>query len=196
MNEVTTYEWERQDNETEDQYRAFLIYRDLGNQRSLVKAWKLYAPDATDNPSASFGGWSSRHKWRDRAREWDRHMQRIEDATQENEFKKVRRAEKENRLEMLNALRLTATHLANVTIGDKASLTKSSDIKNTAAVIALYLEQSRIEMGESTKGGSEITVNTKVDLSDAVASARERLQSLVAEKPRATQATRDNKLVQ
>jgi len=194
----TTYEWERQSNESEDQYRAFLIYRDLGLSRSLQKAWKQYSPDATDNPSSAFSGWSSRHKWRDRAREWDRHLQRLEDATQENEFKAVRRAEKKNRLEMLNALRLTATYLANITIGDDKKFTKSADIKNAAGVIAMYLEQSRIEMGEAVKGGQEITVNanTKVDVSDAVATARERLQSLVAEKPAKAEAARDNKLVQ
>ncbi len=196
-------DWEQQENETVRAYEAFTIYRSLGAGRTLEKAWNVYAPEGEKNlPMAdSFKNYSSKYQWVKRARAWDAHVLELEDQVLEKEAVQIKKTERNNRLDMLKVMRALAAKAANAVIDDKLSL-KPADIKNVASIVALYMEQSRIEMGErlnlTAEKSASVTINnnTSLEISDAVATAKERLQSLIAQKPTARTTSGDNERVQ
>ena len=64
--------WLRHPNETAKAYAAFRYYRDLGEQRSLVKVGQKWGEIRT-----LIERWSHEHAWVIRARLWDEHQDRI-----------------------------------------------------------------------------------------------------------------------
>ena len=64
--------WLRHPNETAKAYAAFRYYRDLGEQRSLVKVGQKWGAIRT-----LIERWSHEHAWVIRARLWDEHQDRI-----------------------------------------------------------------------------------------------------------------------
>jgi len=82
--------WDRRDDETDKAFKAFKLYRDQGEGRTIQKAWYAYAewnwgPQRADKERAKggrkaarfFEDWSSAHDWQSRARAWDRHLEKI-----------------------------------------------------------------------------------------------------------------------
>src|SRR5690349_6053620 len=72
--------WERQAGETAKQYSYFCVYRDLGPQRSIDRAWRSYSADV-GQPSGgraprSWFTWSAQRSWVDRAEQWDADQER------------------------------------------------------------------------------------------------------------------------
>ena len=66
-------------------YRAFTIYRDLGHDRTVLNAFKIWRRER-GNPvpegrkgaaNGQWSAWSSKFKWIQRARAYDRHWDRI-----------------------------------------------------------------------------------------------------------------------
>ncbi|MGW1989592.1 hypothetical protein [Embleya sp. NPDC001921] len=68
--------WERQPGESARRHGQFMTYRDLGRARTLVKAAETLtlAPGHVRNVAAE-------SRWRDRAEAWDRHLDRLYEAT-------------------------------------------------------------------------------------------------------------------
>jgi hypothetical protein len=66
-------------------FEAFVIYRDMGASRSLIRVQTEY------NKSASIFKWSSQFRWVDRCAEYDDHMDRQALVEQEEERKKLAR---------------------------------------------------------------------------------------------------------
>lgn len=66
--------WERQPDESEKAYAAFLCYRDLGTDRNVTDAYRQSQrkPDAKQ-ADGTWNKWVKKHRWRDRARGWDDH---------------------------------------------------------------------------------------------------------------------------
>ncbi len=69
--------------DTPKSYAGFAIYRDLGVNRSLDEAFKLYAGQSGKQPQISpktvpgyFKDWCSKEKWVQRAMAWDGEMSR------------------------------------------------------------------------------------------------------------------------
>lgn len=58
--------WDRRADETDPAWEAFIVYRDLGLQRSQNKAAELLAKSRQ-----MLSQWSIRHDWSDRAAAWD-----------------------------------------------------------------------------------------------------------------------------
>jgi hypothetical protein len=59
--------------ESDDEYRKFLIFRGLGPDRSMLKAYKKYAPERSAYSVS--GDWSraaKRNHWQERARAFDK----------------------------------------------------------------------------------------------------------------------------
>lgn len=197
-------EWDQQENEPDRAYAAFNIFKNIGPTRSIDKAWRIFADEVDrDKPIPTyFRGYSTKHKWADRCRAWDSHILKLEDEAFEKEAHQIRKTEKKNRLEMLKVLRALSAKAANAVIDEqKAIISKTSDIKNVASIIEMYLQQSRIEMGEraATVGASEqptVTINNNLELGDAVANAKERLQSLITQKPAPRAASGDTERLQ
>lgn len=69
--------WERQEGETPRDYGRFLIYRNMGPERSVRKA----AGVNKLKKKGQYGAWrywqqiAYRHQWNDRAREWDEYQE-------------------------------------------------------------------------------------------------------------------------
>jgi hypothetical protein len=67
--------WERQPGETPKAWRAFTIYRDLGDQRTLQRT-----ADALRQHVATIRDWSRRNGWVLRSQAWDTEQDRIRQA--------------------------------------------------------------------------------------------------------------------
>lgn len=77
--------WERQDNETPKQFEAFVVYRDMGEERSLIKVSKRL------NKSVPLlGRWSSSNNWVERCAAWDNEQDRILRQEQIKDIRKMR----------------------------------------------------------------------------------------------------------
>lgn len=78
--------WERQDGESAKRFEAFAIYRDLGEERSLIQvAQKL------NKSKTLMGRWSSENSWVERCEAWDREQDRIARQQQIKDIKKMRK---------------------------------------------------------------------------------------------------------
>lgn len=77
--------WERQDGETPKQFEAFVIYRDLGEERSLSNVAKMLGKS-----KALMERWSSANSWVERAGAWDDEKDRIARHEQIKEIRKMR----------------------------------------------------------------------------------------------------------
>lgn len=87
MTDVIT--WDRLEKETARAYRAFCVYRDMGAERSLSKVRdKLGKKSGYDRQLQE---WSSQHRWVDRARAYDDHMEVLLRAEQERRIVTARR---------------------------------------------------------------------------------------------------------
>ena len=70
--DAKVYPWERQPQEGEEAYHAFLTYRDLGPLRTLEAARvRLGRRSGYLKPLER---WSARREWRDRVGAWDEHL--------------------------------------------------------------------------------------------------------------------------
>lgn len=65
--------WERQENESEQAFEAFVVYRDMGPGRSITKV-----EQALNKARPLIGRWSSKWNWRERCRDYDNELQRQE----------------------------------------------------------------------------------------------------------------------
>ena len=88
--------WERQKGESESAYAAFLIYRDLGPNRTLELAAEWQADDANPNgtktvPISGLKKFSAKWDWVERCRAWDNHLQAERDRVMAKEAAKVER---------------------------------------------------------------------------------------------------------
>ena len=68
---------EKQSGESPQAWEAFKIYRDLGQGRSIDKAYKIYLGhhSSTKRASGRFRAWAVQHDWVDRAQAWDDYLE-------------------------------------------------------------------------------------------------------------------------
>lgn len=73
------YPWERLDNETEKQYAAFCVYRDLAAvERNIVVAFRRYTGKVDVGSAGSwFYSLAAAHNWKERAQAFDSHIERL-----------------------------------------------------------------------------------------------------------------------
>ena len=81
--------WERQQGETAQAFAAFCVYRDMGPDRSIVKAVKQMGRKPGYKTVCE--KWSRQHRWVDRAYAWEVEKDRITRETELNELKDMRR---------------------------------------------------------------------------------------------------------
>lgn len=63
--------WERQRRESDQAFRAFLHYRDAGEERSINKTAK-----ALGKTRSMIANWCGKYAWTERVREWTNHLER------------------------------------------------------------------------------------------------------------------------
>src|SRR5215218_4331160 len=93
--------WDRLENEPERAYRAFESFVSLpSGERTLVAAYRQFVgnPDAS-KISDTWNEWASRFAWRERARAYDAHVDRIrrdavEEAIEEEARRQTRHTER------------------------------------------------------------------------------------------------------
>lgn len=85
--------WDRQRDETHPAYVAFCVYRDLGDARSLDRAWQKQSQRPGEAPGR-WSLWSRTFRWVERAHAYDEHLEAQERLAFERELAKlgVRRA--------------------------------------------------------------------------------------------------------
>lgn len=66
-------EWERQPGETPRAWKAFVIYRDMGDERGVTKVRDV-AGGAFKH--STLLDWADKHRWVERARAWDNYVDR------------------------------------------------------------------------------------------------------------------------
>ena len=81
-----TEPWERQENETPKQFEAFVVYRDMGEDRSLQKVANQLAKSRQ-----LLTRWSSANNWVERCRAWDNEQDRLLRLEQIKDIKKMRK---------------------------------------------------------------------------------------------------------
>lgn len=78
--------WERQNGETAKQFEAFVIYRDMGEERSITAVTQKL-----NKSRALIGRWSSNNSWVERCIAWDREKDRLARLEQQKDIKKMRK---------------------------------------------------------------------------------------------------------
>ena len=81
-----TQPWERQEKETPKQFEAFVLYRDMGEERSITKV-----ANQLSKSRALLTRWSSANLWVERCVAWDREQDRILRQEQIKDIKKMRK---------------------------------------------------------------------------------------------------------
>ena len=76
--------WDRQKDESEQAYAAFLIYRDMGANRSTEKVRQECGKN-----KRLIERWSSRWKWVERCRAWDNQLQKEAKKAAADELRKM-----------------------------------------------------------------------------------------------------------
>lgn len=164
MGKETTKPWERQDGETSKQFEAFRTYRDLGEERSLLKTGEVLGKS-----KALMERWSSANNWVERVLAWDCEKDRIARNEQIKDVKKMRsrhatvgqamiatgtKALKELKVESLNAqdiARLIAegSKLERISRGDVGDVIEERQSETLADPVQFYMpDNGRGDNGE------------------------------------------------
>jgi hypothetical protein len=64
--------WERQPDETDRAWEAWLVYRDMGPTRSVAEAARKLKVSST-----TINRWSTGHQWRERVKPYDRYVDKM-----------------------------------------------------------------------------------------------------------------------
>ena len=78
--------WERQEGETNKQYEAFCIYRDLGVDRTHKKV-----ADELQKSTTLMGRWASMNNWTERVKAYDDEQDRLNRIAQRKEIAEMRK---------------------------------------------------------------------------------------------------------
>lgn len=90
MSAPTLQPWEQQPGESSEAYAAFRAYRDLGPDRSILKAYAQLRPKAGSrkapapaNAPGSWKRWAQQWRWKERVEAYDRRMESVEQGARE-----------------------------------------------------------------------------------------------------------------
>ena len=154
--------WEQQPGESAKAFEAFAIYRDMGVERSVRKVTQRLNQSLT-----LIGKWSSRYNWPERARAYDRDLDRQAHAQAVREVRSM--TNRHIRIAMqLQAKALEALEQLNVaTLSPKmqlAFLAKATEIERMNRLSAAGMDDS----GQQRDGaeGIEVVIEGEDDVDD------------------------------
>ena len=154
--------WEKQPGESAKAFEAFAIYRDMGVERSVRKVTQRLNKSLT-----LIGKWSSRYNWPERARAYDRDLDRQAHAQAVREVRSM--TNRHIRIAMqLQAKALEALEQLNVaTLSPKmqlAFLAKATEIERMNRLSAAGMDDS----GQQRDGaeGIEVVIEGEDDVDD------------------------------
>lgn len=127
--------WERQDGETNKQFEAFVIYRDMGEERSLSKVAEKLQKSTT-----LMGRWSGSNNWVERVAAWDDEQDRILRAEQIKDIKRMRKRHAD----------MAATMITAAAKGLKEIMAKPEEMKpnDVARLVEVASKLERISRGD------------------------------------------------
>ena len=154
--------WEQQPGESAKAFEAFAIYRDMGVERSVRKVTQRLNKSLT-----LIGKWSSRYNWPERARAYDRDLDRQAHAQAVRDVRSM--TNRQIRIAMqLQAKALEALEQLNVaTLSPKmqlAFLAKATEIERMNRLSAAGMDDS----GQQRDGaeGIEVVIEGEDDVDD------------------------------
>lgn len=125
--------WERQPEETARAFEAFVVYRDLGANRSLRKTAQELNKNCT-----TIAEWSSKYDWVKRVAAWDAEQDRINRIEMMAEMASTRkRQRKQARRMQEKGMEL----LESISIGD-------AKLSEVVSLLKAGMEQERIAIGD------------------------------------------------
>ena len=128
--------WERQPGETTRAYEAFVMYRDMGADRSLRKVVQKLGKNFT-----TIGEWSGKYKWVDRVAAWEQEQDRVNRQAQLDEIKKMRK----RHADLANAILIKAAKALQRIPDDDI---KATDVSRMVDVASKLERISRGDVGE------------------------------------------------
>ena len=98
--------WERQEGETPKQFEAFVIYRNMGDERSLSSV-----AQQLNKSKQLLGRWSAANNWVERCTAWDNEQDRILRQEQIKDIKRMRQRHASIAADMLEAATKGLKHI-------------------------------------------------------------------------------------
>lgn len=155
--------WERQEGETNKQFEAFCLYRDMGIDRSLRNVSNQLNKSVT-----LLGRWSSANRWVERCSEWDSEQDRLNRIQQQKAIAKMRETHARaaaivvsKGLKALNELDIKnmsasdilkyitdGAKLERVSRGDIGEVVEQRDGGETAPPVTFYIPENNRDKGE------------------------------------------------
>ena len=136
--EKQVHPWERQDGETSKQFEAFVVYRDMGEERSLVKVAERLSKSAQ-----LMSRWSSANNWVERVAAWDGEQDRILRLEQIKDIKRMRKRHADMATSMI-----TAAAKGLKKIMEKPEEMKPNDVARLVEVASKLERISRGDVGD------------------------------------------------
>lgn len=127
--------WDRIKGESEEAYRAFVAYRDLGVDRTLEAARQVLKKNS--GYYRVIGGWSGRWSWVERVRAWDSHLQAERDkvtAAEARKWEQRRLAAREANFGLAEKLQERVQKLLEMPTVQKRSTVVGDDGRTTVTV--------------------------------------------------------------
>lgn len=151
--------WTKRDTETTKAHSAFIIYRDLGPQRSLQKAANDYYGKAGANVG-QLERWSSQHAWVKRVAAYDEHQREEHERIVAEQFAEARRQQREQRQKTIQLMetmfqRVSAAYFPHPNRTDTTM--SAQDFAALARGWATVMDQSRAEFNDLPTQRQEIT---------------------------------------
>lgn len=164
--------WERLPSDTDKSYEAFCIYRDMGAQRSLQKAWEQYQ-NSTKTVPGYFKQWSVEHNWSDRVSMY----QAYQNSVRESVLSEVRADIQNDALQDYYVMRFAIAKRIEI-LENTDYISKVSDLHELISLMEHANAYARLNSGlpnkiteNSNKQSGSVTLNHKVpDLPDSILS--------------------------
>ena len=130
--------WEQQPTEPDRWYSRFELYRDKGGERTLVGTWRRVTGKERGGVDGNWTRHSTRWRWRERARAWDRHLQRLAREEQEQAVVEMGRRAARHAVALQGVLMLPAKAIARLIQTDRDGLLASLMELPAEELIRLY----------------------------------------------------------
>lgn len=133
--------WEKQEGESAKAFEAFVIYRDLAEDRSQVKVAEALGKNIT-----LMARWSSRWKWVERVDAWDREQDRL----LRIQMNRERRAMVRRHAQQFKAVQTAAVKFMEVTFGKgfEHVTNETMTVTELIRILDIASKGERIAMGE------------------------------------------------
>lgn len=155
--------WDRMKGESEEAYRAFVAYRDLGVDRTLEAARQVLKKNS--GYIRVIGGWSGRWSWVERARAWDSHLQAERDkvaAAEARKWEQRRLAAREANFGLAEKLQERVQKLLEMPTVQKRSTVVGEDGRTTVTVWepARWTQRDLATMAKTASDLAEVALYT------------------------------------